>query len=602
MYKNIKIKTLSKYLAILWATIIVIMSILMIVNYIQIKVYKPIEGNTIDLLVKKLEANPDDIQLREQIRVVDLLARKAYFTSIWQIKTGAWILLGSIILLIVSVKIYTKKDTVDVSNAEKKEQFWAEKSKERNWLIIGVGAIAVLAFALSFNLNSYYSDFSVITSGEKVIEEQQGDSKALVTEIPENNEKQIIQQVVDTNNSKPSVVAASNALGATNDVPSEIEIKKNHPSFRGPWGLGISYAKHTPEDWDGASGKHIVWKKMIELPGLNSPVVWGDFLFIAGANETKRKVFCYNRLTGALIWAKDATNVTGSLKKSPKVSTDTGLSASGLTTDGLRVFAIFATGDLVCLNFKGEQLWAKNLGVPDNHYGYASSLQCYKNMLIIQYDDNKSCHLIALSTNTGDEKWNTKREGSISWSSPIIITKGNSAEIIVNNSPNVASYDAETGKEKWKTNCLSGEIGPSPAYGNGMVFAANEYAKLSAIKDGKVVWEGYYNLPDDSSPVAYKDFLFVTTSYGNMVCYNQKDGSVLWSHEFDNGFYGSPVIADGKLYVIDRTGITTIVEAGSTFNLIGNPVLGEKSDCTPAFTDGMMYVRGNKNLYCIGTK
>jgi len=107
-------------------------------------------------------------------------------------------------------------------------------------------------------------------------------------------------------------------------------------------------------------------------------------------------------------------------------------------------------------------------------------------------------------------------------------------------------------------------------------------------------------LPDVSSPVAYLDYVFFTTSYGDLVCINQKDGALIWHHEFDNGFYGSPVIADGKLYCIDRTGTTVIVEAGKEFKLIGQPSIGEKSDCTPAFADGMIYIRGQKNLYCIG--
>ena len=94
----------------------------------------------------------------------------------------------------------------------------------------------------------------------------------------------------------------------------------------------------------------------------------------------------------------------------------------------------------------------------------------------------------------------------------------------------------------------------------------------------------------------------MTNSYGNIVCMNAKDGSVFWKKEFDNGFYGSPVIVDGKLYVIDRSGQTVIVEAKSTYKLIGKSLLGEKSDCTPAFAKGTVYIRGAKNLYCIGTK
>lgn len=586
MIDKSSIKTLSKYLAILSATIIIIVSIFMIVNYLQIKIHNPVTSSTIDNLVKRLDASGNEQELREQIRVVDLLSRKAYFSSLWQLKTGAWILVGFGVLLIVSIKIYTQKESIESALVKKQESFWIVKSKERKWMITGVGTIAVVAIILSFFSNKYYADFSSATPNETAME-----SKNTSKDLSE--EKMAL--AVDTAVKKvDSVIIA--------DFPTDAEIKQNHPGFRGPFGLGINFKKNLPVSWDGISGKNIIWKKPLSLPGLNSPVIWGNNLFIAGANATTRKVFCYDRLTGKLKWAKEIKNIPGSPSESPKVSNDAGYSASGLCTDGKRVYAIFTTGDIICFDNEGKQVWAKNLGVPSNHYGYSSSLQFYKDKLIIQYDDSKSCKLIALSTQTGIEVWKTKREGQISWSSPIIISKGNSAEIIVNNLPWVACYNAENGKEKWKISCLSGEIGPSPAYDNGMVFVANEYAKMVAIKDGKVMWENYEYLPDVSSPVAYKDYVFFTTSYGDMVCINQKDGAVLWHHEFDTGFYGSPVIADGKLYAIDRGGTTAIVEAGKEFKLIGQSSLGEKSDCTPAFANGMMYIRGYKNLYCIGKK
>jgi len=586
MIETSGIKKLSKYLAILSATIITIVSIFMIVNYIQLNIHNPITGNTIDSLVKKLDTSGNEQELREQIRVVDLLSRKAYFSSLWQLKTGAWILVGFGVLLIVSIKIYTQKDSIESTLIKKQESFWNVKSKERKWMITSIGTIAVLAIIVSFFSNKYYDNFNSINKNESTI-----------LSLNSSENKQMAAKVLPGDT---AVKKVDSVLVA--DFPTDAEIKQNHPTFRGPFGLGINFKTKLPISWDGVSGKNIVWKKPIALPGLNSPVVWGNNLFIAGANATSRKVYCYDRLNGKLKWVKDVKNIPGSPSVSPKVSNDAGYSASGLCTDGKRVYAIFTTGDIICFDNDGKQVWAKNLGVPSNHYGYSSSLQFYKDKLIIQYDDSKSCKLIALSTRTGVEVWKTKREGQISWSSPIIVPKGDGAEIIVNNLPYVACYNAETGKEKWKTSCLSGEIGPSPAYGNGMVFVANEYAKMVAIKSGKVVWENFEYLPDVSSPVAYKDYVFFTTSYGDMVCINQKDGAVLWHHEFDNGFYGSPVIADGKLYAIDRTGTTSIVEAGKEFKLTGQSSIGEKSDCTPAFANGMMYIRGYKNLYCIGKK
>lgn len=580
-------KQIAKYIAILSISMVAIVSMFLILNYVQIKIHNPIESNTIDNLVKKLDGTGNDQELREQIRIVDLLARKAYFSYLWQLETGAWIVIGFSLVFIFSLKVYTKKDTLENTEIKKQNSFWTIKSKERKWMIISVGSLAFIAIILSFSSNRYYADFSSINTNEKIAEH-----------AIEKNKDENQTTLVDTIPSD-SIVQNTDSLTVI-DYPTDAEIKNNHPGFRGPFGLGVNYKTKLPTDWDGVAGKNIIWKKTIALPGLNSPVIWGNFLFIAGATENARKVFCYNRLTGALKWESDIKNIPGSPTKSPKVTNDTGHSAASLTTDGKRVYAIFSNGDIVALDIEGKQIWAKNLGVPDNHYGHSSSLQFFKDKLIVQYDDNKACKLIALATQTGNEIWKTVRPGKISWASPIIVPKGNSAEIIVNNLPYVAAYQVETGKEIWKLDCLTGEIGSSPAYGNGMVFAANEYAKMVGIKDGKIVWEGYDYLPDVSSPVAYKDYVFFTTSYGDMVCISQKDGAVIWHHEFDNGFYSSPVIADGKIYNTDRTGTTVIVEASNQFKLIGQASIGEKSDCTPAFADGLIYIRGIKNLYCIG--
>ncbi len=590
---------------------IVIISLLMVLNFIQINSIDPLENGVVDKLFENLEKDPQNQELKEQIRTVDLLSRKAYFSSIWQLKTGGYLLLGSIIILLISIKVHDHYNSLTYGLEDiKKRSFWKEMFRERQAITISIGILAVAALLVSFSANQYYNDFSsdkFADLNEDSLNLQEENQESFFDNFSGSiNLKDSIENLpTDSLNDQDSIETDKKDISIIidkTDFPSSGSIKRYHPGFRGPFGLGISYKTNIPTEWDGKTGKNIIWKKPISLPGLNSPVIWGNYLFIAGANANSQKVYCYNRLTGALIWAKDVKDIPGHPTVSPKVTSDTGHSASGLSTDGKRVYAIFSTGDIICFNFKGEQLWAKNLGVPDNHYGHSSSLISFKDKLVVQYDHNKSQHIIALSIFTGEEIWNIERDGRISWSSPILIVKGNSAEVIVNNEPYVAAYNIDTGKELWKTDCLSGEIGPSPAYENGMVFACNEYAKLVGIRKGSVIWEHYDYLPDASSPVAYKGLLFVTTSYGDMVCLSQTDGSVKWTHEFENGFYGSPVIADGKLYNVDRAGITRIVEASDKFKLIGEASLGEKSDCTPAFADGRIYIRGKSNLYCIGVE
>jgi outer membrane protein assembly factor BamB len=286
-----------------------------------------------------------------------------------------------------------------------------------------------------------------------------------------------------------------------------------------------------------------------------------------------------------------------------KPTADTGYAAPTVVTDGRYVYAIFATGDLVCVDLKGKRLWAKNMGIPDNHYGHSSSLMLLKNLLFIQFDTNKAGKVMALNALSGETAWETNRTSKISWASPILADQGDHFELVLASSPLVAGYDPASGKELWSLECLMGEVGPSPAFHNGVIYAANEYANLVAIKPGNeelVVWETNEYLPEVASPVAVNGLLFVGTSYGVIVCYDTSNGEILWEYECDQGIYSSPVIAEDKVYFLDMDGIMHIFNADKTLKLIGEPELGEGAVSTPAFSNGKIFLRGYDHLYCIG--
>ena len=374
-----------------------------------------------------------------------------------------------------------------------------------------------------------------------------------------------------------SSVAAPVAEEKSTDEPAT-GYRANHAAFRGPWGQGVSYQTNIPVDWDGPSGRNIKWSVDLPKKGFNSPVIWGSQLFVAGADNESEVVYCYNRLDGKLLWQQSVSGITQSAAK-PKVTADTGLSAPSLTTDGQHIYAIFATGDLLALDRNGKQIWAKSLGLPDNHYGHSSSLICWKDKVIIQFDTNKGGRLIAMSTLTGDIIWDTPRKTKISWSSPILAEIDGKMQVITTASPTVSGYDFETGAQLWAIDCLSGEVGPSAAYADGLVYAANEYATLAAIKPGPspvIVWQADEYLPECSSPAVHNGLLFIATSYGMFVCYDAKTGNKLWEKEFGQGFYGSPMIADGKVYIMDRGGTMHIFKVDRTLTSLGDPVLGEK--------------------------
>lgn len=381
------------------------------------------------------------------------------------------------------------------------------------------------------------------------------------------------------------------------------EPTKNFPSFRGVGGCGIAYQKNIPVSWDGRSGENVLWKTAVPLPGYCSPVYWDGFVFLTGADANKRELYCFDANTGRLAWKVDVAGIQGSPASSPKVSNDTGYAAPTLTTDGKKAYAIFANGDMIAVDFKGNKVWSKNLGVPQNHYGYSSSLQCFQGLIIVQYDQRTGPCIMALSAKDGSEVWKTARNVSISWASPIIANTGKRTEILTVAEPLVVSYNPSNGQELWKFDCITGEVGPSLAYADGVVFSVNEHSKLTAVQVGdspKQLWEDTDPLSDIPSPVATDKYLFLPTSYGAFVCYDAKTGAKYWTKEFGNNTWSSPMLAEGRIYLMDKKGIMHIFKADKAFASVGDPQLGEPSVCTPAFADGRIFIRGDKNLYCIG--
>ena len=384
------------------------------------------------------------------------------------------------------------------------------------------------------------------------------------------------------------------------------DILRNWPSFRGPGSNGHAINANPPLNWNVENGNNILWKTEIPKPGMNSPVVWEDKLFLTGADESSRQIYCFDTDTGTLLWKHDAQNIPDSPSENelPEVMEDTTLAAPTMTTDGRYAAAIFATGDLVCVNMQGKRVWAKNLGIPDNSYGHASSLISYENLLFVQYDQKTNSRLLAFELPTGDPAWQVTRT-EISWSSPILIDNNGRMELILTNCESVDSYDPKTGQLLWHVKCLSGEVASSSAYANGIVFVGNEYSIASAIdisnhnSEPNIIWQWDEILPNASSLLANDDYLIIPSSYGIVDCLNVKNGEVLWEHEFDDGFYSSPILVNDHVYIIEIPGVMRVFKMDQKFELLGTSALGERIYATPAFVGDRIYIRGMEHLFCI---
>ncbi|MFC2124371.1 PQQ-binding-like beta-propeller repeat protein [Bacteroidota bacterium] len=591
-----------------------VISIIMILNFWQLQKSDPIESELLKSLVERLKEDQNNEELREDIRRLDLMNRKAYFTKQWQIRAGAYMLIAGAVILVMALRIYHSL----ISKVEEPESgernVIQELLSSQRWILYSAAAVFGLALTAAIlsndHLNKTYGLTELSSEKDDDIQEitiiaQDGDTDtdtALPTEEPESTDIQD-PAVQDTETLPESVTTTDTEQSTTTQVNTGG--LQTFPSFRGKYSQGISDHKNTPVDWDGASGKNVIWKAAITSPGYNSPVIWGDRLFLTGADATSQLVYCYNRNNGEVMWQQSLDDIPRPAGKIREPSGDTGYAAPTVTTDGRFVYAIFATGDVACLDMNGKRIWAKNLGIPDNHYGHSSSLLLHEGLLIVQFDTSVSGKVLGLDALTGDQKWATLRNTQISWASPVLAQVNGHWELILVSSPLVASYNPVTGEELWGLECLMGEVGASAGFDDGIVYAANEYANLVAIKPGsnpEILWETNEYLPEVASPVAAKGMVFVATSYGVIACYDAGNGEILWEHECDQGLYASPMIADGKVYFLDMDGIMHIFNVDKTLTLLGEPQLGENSVSTPAFTDGRIYLRSDKFLYCLGEK
>ncbi len=199
--------------------------------------------------------------------------------------------------------------------------------------------------------------------------------------------------------------------------------------------------------------------------------------------------------------------------------------------------------------------------------------------------------------------WDVERPVHISWASPVLIEVDGKIQVVTTADPYVSGHDLETGAEVWKVEAMMGEVGPRLPTGTDWYLPPMNMPGWSAVKPkpgAEFTWEDDEYLAEASSPVVYNGLLYMATSYGVLVCYDAKTGEKQWEKEFNNGFYSSPMIADGKLYIVDMRGVTHILKAEEPATVVGEPELGEGGFAVPAFADGVIYLRGNEHLYCIG--
>lgn len=422
---------------------------------------------------------------------------------------------------------------------------------------------------------------------------------------------------------------------------------QNWPSFRGPGATGVVEGKSTPVKWDAEKSVGVLWKTPI--PGLahSSPVVWGNRVFITTAISTNPKeetrfglygdvapvkeeskhiwkVYCLDKLTGKILWERVAYEGMPKIKRHPKATH----ASSTPATDGRHVIALFGSEGLYCYDLNGKLLWKQDPGVldagwfydPDYQWEYASSPIIYKNLVILQADIQKDSFIAAYDLKTGKQVWKTAREEIPSWGTPTVYEGKNRVELITNGSKAVRGYDPLTGKELWRLSPNSEITTPTPFVAHELIFVTSGYAPVQPIyairpgangdislKDDKessefIAWSKKRGGPYMPTPLVYGELLYTCSNQGVLTAYNARTGERIYQQRLaDRGgaFTASPVASDGKLYLSSEDGEIFVVKAGPKHELLSVNPVGEVLMATPAISDGMLIVRGIKNVFAV---
>ncbi|HEV7998418.1 MAG TPA: PQQ-binding-like beta-propeller repeat protein [Planctomycetaceae bacterium] len=382
------------------------------------------------------------------------------------------------------------------------------------------------------------------------------------------------------------------------------------PRLRGPDGQGTADDATMPLHWSPT--ENVIWKTEIAGRGNSSPVVWNDRIFITAASKdgTSRKILCYSRSNGHLLWEHAAGQSAGKEWLYPKNS----FASSTPVTDGQRLIAFFASSGLVCVDFDGHEQWHVDLGTFPTMHGAGASPLLYRNEVIcIQFQSKGKSLFAAFDKRTGKKLWQHDRENAMCWSTPVVLRAGERDELVYNGSDYLISYDPESGKERWRVSGTSGEAIPTVVVGGGLLFSASgRNGPTMAIRPGNsgdltatnVVWRNLRGGPHVPSPLYRSGLdggrLYIVNDTGIATCLDAADGRTIWQHRLRGRFSMSPIGCRDRILVTSEEGHSTIFKAADRYELIAENELGEPVLATPALVGDRLYFRSAAHLWCIG--
>jgi outer membrane protein assembly factor BamB len=415
------------------------------------------------------------------------------------------------------------------------------------------------------------------------------------------------------------------------------------PQWRGPTGDGVSDETNLPFQWSEQA--NVAWKCPLPGKGASTPAIWGDVIFLTAQRDEALLLLKINKTTGRIEWTQQVGTGPKAATAQPPKTWQRGqqkfhalhnLASPSPVTDGELVVVHFGNGDLAAYNFAGKQLWLRNLQQDHGHYtiwwGHANSPILYRNLVIsVCMQDSledlgkgpAASYLVAHDKRTGTEQWKTLRrtgaraEECDSYTTPILRYGNTSpsgarrAELVVIGGNQIDGYDPATGKQLWfLPGIVGGRTITGPTLSAGLVYATQGMrGPLLAIRPGEgklpsdaVVWKETQGTADSSCPVVWRELIFWITDNGVVQCRDARTGELKWKERLAGNFKASPVAAEGRIYFLNLAGKCTVIAAAPRFEKLAENQLDDETIASPAVSNGRVYLRGQKNLYCIGGK